>query len=134
MFFSNSPYISKWDSTTDLISKFSSAKVLAFLDICFICFGFFRSFLISLLIKTGELIGTRTPEILFLIASLQPGWSVVIIGFPQAAASIIVLPNGSGLDDKVKTIADILYMLAMSFLAPQKVICDSRSFFLTSFF
>ena len=41
---------------------------------------------------------------------------------PQAAASIIVLPNGSGLDDRLKTIADILYMLAISFLATQNAI------------
>ena len=45
----------------------------------------------------------------------------------------MVLPNGSGFDDKLKTISETLYISAISDRAPQKVRCSERFFFLISF-
>ena len=54
--------------------------------------------------------------------SFVPPWFHPTTFEPQPIASIVVLPNGSGLRDKLNTISDNLYILAISFLDPVNVI------------
>ena len=65
---------------------------------------------------------TAPEEFNFLSDSLTPPLSHPITDVPHAAASIIVLPNGSGLFDRLNTNADNLYKFSISGLASRNLI------------
>ena len=88
-------HINKCFLITSSISNLDTAKFLPAFPISSHNLGESKSVLIALVKASLFFIGMSNPVLSGIIASLQPWWSVVITGLPQAAASISIFGNPS---------------------------------------